>query len=154
MDMNGKMLAKNAERLEATAATVGVPPIENFISAPPEDIADLLGVEPVELEDSSNLPAEMRAMVEEMNLEMNAVISETQDALESVINESGGEIPPEQWFPARDGLSCVRSLLDHVRKNPSGYLRQADLIADMERVEEILERADREGVGFHFGVDY
>ncbi len=154
MDMSGKMLAKNAERLEAAAATVGVPPVENFISAPPEDIADLLGMEPVELEDSASLPAEMRAMVEEMNVEMNAALGETQAALEGAIKESGGQIPPEQWFPAGEGLSCVRPLLDHVRNNADGYYRQAALIADMERVEEILERADREGVRFHFSVDF
>lgn len=41
--MNGKSLARQIEPLDEAAKKLGVRPLSNFVSIPPEDIAEMLG---------------------------------------------------------------------------------------------------------------
>ena len=154
LNMDGKILAKNAELLEGTAASLGVPTLETFISVPPEDIAELLGMEPIELENLVNAPDEARAMMEQLNAEMNQALQEFQSELEIVKSDGDGEIPPEQWFSAKVGLVSIQSLLNHVRNNLDEYHRPVDLVADLDRLREILNIAEEKNVRFHLSIDF
>lgn len=58
------------------------------------------------------------------------------------------ELPPLQNFPARDGLATVKALLPHPVAQADGVAR------DLRDCERILEVAERNGVGWHFEIDF
>jgi hypothetical protein len=59
-------------------------------------------------------------------------------------------IPPEQWFPAADGLAVVRGLIGHVGANLNDFKQPNPILRDLKAAEALLAAADAAGVRFHF----
>lgn len=59
------------------------------------------------------------------------------------------EVPPEQWFPAEEGLRTVQALLAEVGASPELQNAKEDLLG----LERVLKVAQKNGVRWHLGVD-
>jgi hypothetical protein len=59
--------------------------------------------------------------------------------------------PSEQWFDASEGLRTIEALLQHIESRKSADER---LLHDLKECHQVLERAKREDVRFHFTVDF
>jgi hypothetical protein len=62
-------------------------------------------------------------------------------------------IPEEGWFSAAESLPTLRGLADWVRSTPMVVRGRKRVFADLERIEQILERAAREGIEWHLAFD-
>ena len=62
-------------------------------------------------------------------------------------------IPEERWFSEAGGLPTLRGLADWVRSTPMVVRGRKRVLADLERMEQILERAAREGIEWHLALD-
>jgi hypothetical protein len=65
-----------------------------------------------------------------------------------------GGFPPEQWFPAEEGLTTVRGLLSYLEANPTEVKDSSAVIEDLKEFESLLGRLAPEGVGWHLSVDF
>ena len=59
-------------------------------------------------------------------------------------------IPPEQWFPAAEGLAVVRALIAHIGENLNDFKQPNPILRDLKAAEALLAAADAAGVRFHF----
>ena len=59
-------------------------------------------------------------------------------------------IPPEQWFPAADGLAAVRALAEYVTANLNDFKQPNPILRDLKAIEVLLAAAETAGVRFHF----
>ena len=59
-------------------------------------------------------------------------------------------IPPEQWFPAADGLVTVRALIEHVTAYLNNFKQPNPILRDLKAAEALLAAAEAAGVRFHF----
>ena len=59
-------------------------------------------------------------------------------------------VPPEQWFPAADGLRTVRALIEHVSANLNDFKQPNPILRDLKAAEALLAAADAAGARFHF----
>ena len=85
----------------------------------------------------------------------SSLLSENPAALIAQLKEDGFDpakmrVPPEQWFPAADGLSVVRALREHVGANLNDFKQPNPILRDLTAVEALLAAADAAGVKFHF----
>ena len=64
------------------------------------------------------------------------------------------ELPPLQQFSAQDGLTTVQALLAHIQASPHTIQNEENLIMDLREGERILSVAAKNGVGWHFEVDF
>ena len=58
--------------------------------------------------------------------------------------------PAEAWFPASDGLTTVRGLIEHVSANLNNFKQPNPILRDLKAVEQILSAAEVANVRFHF----
>lgn len=68
--------------------------------------------------------------------------------------EEDMELPDEQWFPASEGLKTVKALIAHLELNPGAVFDVGAVLEDLKGYERVLERFDREGIEFHFALDF
>jgi hypothetical protein len=61
-------------------------------------------------------------------------------------------MPPVQWFEAKDGLAAVQALLAHLRAHADAIARQADVVRDLGEIEKELKDAVKAGVRFRFAI--
>lgn len=85
----------------------------------------------------------------------SSLLSENPAALVEEMKAQGFDpakmrIPPEQWFPAADGLAVVRGLIGHVGANLNDFKQPNPILRDLKAVEALLAAADAAGVRFHF----
>lgn len=85
----------------------------------------------------------------------SAMLSENPAALIAQLKEDGFDpskmrVPPEQWFPAADGLAVVRPLIEHVAANLNDFKQPNPLLRDLRAAEALLAAAEAAGVRFHF----
>lgn len=85
----------------------------------------------------------------------SSLLSENPAALIAQLKEDGFDpakmrVPPEQWFPAADGLAVVRALIEHVGANLNDFKQPNPILRDLKAVEALLAAADAAGVRFHF----
>lgn len=85
----------------------------------------------------------------------SSLLSENPAALVAQLKEDGFDpakmrVPPEQWFPAADGLAVVRALIEHVGANLNDFKQPNPILRDLKAVEALLAAADAAGVRFHF----
>ena len=59
-------------------------------------------------------------------------------------------IPPEQWYPAANGLATVRALAEYVTANLNDFKQPNPILRDLKAAETLLAAADAAGVRFHF----
>lgn len=64
------------------------------------------------------------------------------------------KLQPLQQFSAQDGLTTVQALLAHIRACPNTFENAERLIMDLRECERILSTAAKNGVGWHFEVDF
>jgi hypothetical protein len=82
------------------------------------------------------------------------LLSESQAALIAQMKEEGFDpskmrLPPEQWFPAAEGLKTVRGLGVHIYANLNDFKQPNPILRDLKAVEELLAAAEAAGVRFH-----
>ena len=153
-DMDGEQIAESWDELADAAAQLKLISLDEFLSASPEEIESFLGMEPIEEEEATNLPDEMRAQIRQLNEEMNRALVEAQTELEEAIASTGGKIPDEAWFRAEDGLQTVRELMGYVGVHAADFAASDDLIDALKNLEEILQTAAENDVKFHLALDY
>ena len=86
---------------------------------------------------------------------LTLLLSESQTALIAQLQAEGFDpfkmrLPPEQWFPAADGLKTVRALAEHVTSNLNDFKQPNPILRDLKAAEALLAAADAAGVRFHF----
>lgn len=85
----------------------------------------------------------------------SALLSENPAALIAEMeaqgfNPSKMRIPPEQWFPATEGLATVRGLIAHVGANLNDFKQPNPILRDLKAAEILLAAAQAGNVRFHF----
>jgi hypothetical protein len=85
--------------------------------------------------------------------------SQNLDEAIALIDDAGGEpppggLPPEQWFPASEGLATVRGLLDYLTSRPDGAAEIDALVEDLRQFESVLGHLEAAEIGWHLAVDF
>jgi hypothetical protein len=85
----------------------------------------------------------------------STMLSESSAALIEQLTADGFDpakmrIPPENFFPASEGLAVVRALIDHVTGNLNDFKQPNPILRDLRAAEALLAAAERAGVKFHF----
>ncbi len=86
---------------------------------------------------------------------LTALLSENRAALVAQLEADGFDPakmrqPPEQWFPAAEGLKSVRALTEHVSDNLNDFKQPNPILRDLKAAEALLAAAEAAGVRFHF----
>jgi hypothetical protein len=79
-------------------------------------------------------------------------LSEIAEDLGVAVKTNAKPLPPEQWFPAADGLVTVQGLRAAARAEKIDNLEK--VIADLDEFERVLNKANEHGVGWHLAVDF
>jgi hypothetical protein len=85
----------------------------------------------------------------------SALLSESQASLKAQLEAEGFDpakmrLPPEQWYPAADGLKTVRRLIEFAGANLNDFKQPNAILRDLKAAEALLAAADAAGVRFHF----
>lgn len=83
------------------------------------------------------------------------LLSESQAVLIEQMKADGFDpskmrLPPEQWFPAADGLKTVRALHAHVSAYLNDFKQPNPILRDLKAAETLLVAAETAGARFHF----
>src|SRR5436305_758584 len=84
---------------------------------------------------------------------ITSLLSESQAALIAQLREEGFDpskmrLPPEQWYPAAEGLKTVRGLAEHVTANLNDFKQPNPILRDLKAAEALLVAAEGAGVKF------
>lgn len=87
--------------------------------------------------------------------QITLLLSESQATLIAQLQAEGFDpakmrLPPEQWFPAAEGLKTVRALMEHVSANLNDFKQPNPILRDLKAAEALLAAAEVAGVKFHF----
>jgi hypothetical protein len=85
----------------------------------------------------------------------SSLLSESQANLIAQLKADGFDpakmrLPPEQWYPAADGLKIVRALIEYVSAKLNDFKQPNPILRDLKAAEALLAAADAAGVRFHF----
>jgi hypothetical protein len=85
----------------------------------------------------------------------SALLSENPAKLAEQMRADGFDpskmrLPPEQWYPAADGLKVVRALIEYVSANLNNFKQPNPILKSFRAVENLLIEAEAAGVRFHF----
>lgn len=88
-------------------------------------------------------------------MQPSSLLSESQAALIEQLKSEGFDpgkmrLPPEQWYPAADGLKTVRAVIDYVNEKLNDFKQPNPILRDLKAAEALLVAADAAGVRFHF----
>ena len=88
-------------------------------------------------------------------LPITSLLSESHAALAAQLRDAGMDpakmrLPPEQWYPAADGLKTVRALAEHVTARMNDFKQPNPILRDLKAAEALLAAADAAGARFHF----
>ena len=77
----------------------------------------------------------------------------------ALIADTGGEpppdgLPPEQWFPASEGLATVQGLLDYLTSHPEAAAETDALVEDLRQFDSVLGQLEAAAVKWHLAVDF
>jgi hypothetical protein len=86
---------------------------------------------------------------------LTSLLSESPAALRAQLEADGFDpskmrLPPEQFFPAADGLATVRGLIEHVGANLNNFKQPNPILRDLRAAEVLLAAAQAADVRFHF----
>lgn len=59
-------------------------------------------------------------------------------------------LPPLQWFDPEKGLAAVRGFIALLRENPKAVAKSAEILEDLEEIEQELVAASKQKAKFHF----
>ena len=76
------------------------------------------------------------------------------DFLEDEDVEAPGSLPPEQWFPAEEGLNWTTELAEYLRANPTVIKGSSGVLEDLAEYELVFKGLQARGVRWHFEVDF
>src|SRR5437016_958319 len=84
-----------------------------------------------------------------------SMLSESHAALSEQMRAEGFDpskmrLPPEQWFPASEGLTTVRALLEHVHAHLNDFKQPNPILRDLKAAEALLVAAEAATIKFHF----
>ncbi len=85
----------------------------------------------------------------------STLLSESQAALAEQLKADGFDpskmrLPPEQFYPAADGLKVIRALHQYVSEKLNDFKQPNPILRDLKTAETLLAAADAAGVRFHF----
>ena len=85
----------------------------------------------------------------------STLLSESQAALIEQLKADGFDptkmrLPPEQFYPASEGLKVVRALIEYVSEKPNDFKQPNPILRDLKSAEALLSAAEAGGVKFHF----
>jgi hypothetical protein len=85
----------------------------------------------------------------------SSLVSENPEALIAQLKEDGFDpskmrVPPERWFPAGEGLTVLRALIEHIGANLNDFKQPNPILRDLKAAESLLSAAEQAGVQFHF----
>ena len=85
----------------------------------------------------------------------SSLLSESQAALIEQLKADGFDpskmrLPPEQFYPAADGLKVVRALVEYVSEKLNDFKQPNPILRDLKAAEALLVAAEAAGVRFHF----
>jgi hypothetical protein len=85
----------------------------------------------------------------------SSLLSESHAALAEQLRAEGFDpskmrLPPEQWYPATDGLKTVRALAEYVAAKLNDFKQPNPILRDLKAAEALLAAAEAAGVRFHF----
>jgi hypothetical protein len=85
---------------------------------------------------------------------LTLLLSESQETLVAQLRAEGFDptkmrLPPEQWFPATQGLKTVRGLIEHVTANLNDFKQPNPILRDLKAAETLLTAAESAGIKFH-----
>ena len=85
----------------------------------------------------------------------SSLLSESQAALIEQLKADGFDpskmrLPPEQFYPAADGLKVVRALHEYVSEKLNDFKQPNPILRDLKAAEALLAAAETAGVPFHF----
>lgn len=86
---------------------------------------------------------------------ITSLLSESTEALAKQMRDEGFDpskmrLPPEQWYPAADGLKTIRGLAEHVSAKLNDFKQPNPILRDLKAKEALLAAAEKAGVKFHF----
>lgn len=86
---------------------------------------------------------------------LTSLLSESLAALEAQLRDQGFDpskmrLPAEQWYPAGEGLKCVRGLAAHVTAKLNNFKQPNAILKELKAAETLLMAAEQAGVRFHF----
>lgn len=84
-----------------------------------------------------------------------SLLSESQAILIEQMKAQGFDpskmrLPPEQWFPATEGLKTVRAIAEYIAANPNDFKQPNPLLRDLKAAEALLTAAEAANIRFHF----
>ncbi|MGQ0801080.1 MAG: hypothetical protein ACT4NL_13360 [Pseudomarimonas sp.] len=79
---------------------------------------------------------------------------ELGDFLEDEDVEEPDSLPPEQWFPAEEGLNWTTKLAEYLRANPTVIKGSSEVVVDLAEYEVVFNGLQARGVRWHFQVDF
>jgi len=85
----------------------------------------------------------------------SSLLSESQAALIEQLKADGFDpskmrLPPEQFYPAAEGLKVVRALHEYVSEKLNDFKQPNPILRDLKAAEALLVAAESAGVRFHF----
>ena len=85
----------------------------------------------------------------------STLLSESQAALIEQLKADGFDptkmrLPPEQFYPASEGLKVVRALIEYVSEKLNDFKQPNPILRDLKSAEALLSAAEAGGVKFHF----
>jgi hypothetical protein len=79
---------------------------------------------------------------------------ELRDFLESEGLEESGDLPPEEWFNAEDGLNWTIKLAEYLRTNPTVIKNSSNVLSDLAEYEVVFKGLQAHGIRWHFEVEF
>jgi len=86
---------------------------------------------------------------------ITSLLSESTAALAKQMRDEGFDpskmrLPPEQWYPAADGLKTILGLAEHVSAKLTDFKQPTPILRDLKAKEALLAAAEKARVKFHF----
>lgn len=75
------------------------------------------------------------------------------DFLEDEDDEPAEELPPEQWFPAHEGVEWTTKLASYLKAHPEALKGSPEVLSDLAEYEAVFKQLETHGVRWHFQVD-